>query len=133
MTVHLTSFRLQRASALACRLQATPGQPLEASEKTIVSDRPADALRAAQPLDDIVVRFGGEQIGEVGEVVPCGIAVTVHLTNSFRLQRALALACPGSGYARSAARGETARRQISSGFRKSCQAPESKIFRWPFR
>ena len=60
----LRSGRLRPAFA---RLEGTFGQSLEPVQKAIVSERPADALRGAQPGEQIGFDLAGQ---EVGETVP---------------------------------------------------------------
>jgi hypothetical protein len=44
-----------------------PGPSLDAGEKTIVAERPADALGGAQPLEQVGLGLAGQQIGKAGE------------------------------------------------------------------
>ena len=57
---------------MLARLEGAPGQSLEASEKAIVSERSANALRGAQAGEQIWLPLAGKQIGEAGEAVADG-------------------------------------------------------------
>src|SRR3954468_14446398 len=46
-------------------LEFAPGSTLEASEKAIVAERPANALGGAQPVEQIRLRLAGQKIGEM--------------------------------------------------------------------
>jgi hypothetical protein len=63
----LRSGRLRPAFA---RLEETFGQSLEPVQKAIVSERPADALRGAQPGEQIGFGLAGQGVGETGKNGP---------------------------------------------------------------
>jgi hypothetical protein len=65
-----TAVRFKRLRAALAWLEVAPGQPLEASQKAIVSKRPANALGGAQPPEPIHLRLAGEQVGEAREAIP---------------------------------------------------------------
>src|ERR1700754_931669 len=51
-------------------LQGTFGQSLEPAQKAIVSERPADALRGAQPGEQIGFGLAGQEVGKIGKTLP---------------------------------------------------------------
>jgi hypothetical protein len=63
MNLLLVRRRLRLRPALA-RSQRPRGPPLDAGEKAIVAERPADALGSAQAVEQVRVRLVIEQIGE---------------------------------------------------------------------
>src|ERR1700733_5637143 len=70
--VSWTTFRSGRLRAAFARTERAPGPSLDASEKAIVSERPADALRGAQAFEQIGLRLAGQQIGEAGKAIVDG-------------------------------------------------------------
>jgi hypothetical protein len=46
------------------------GQSLEPVQKAIVSERPADALRGAQPGEQIGFGLAGQEVGKIGKTIP---------------------------------------------------------------
>jgi hypothetical protein len=80
VTLHLiqcTVLRLRASTALLFKrlrpplawFEVAPGQALDASEKAIISERPANVLGGAQPLEQIRFGLAGKQIGEVRKTI----------------------------------------------------------------
>src|SRR5260370_3911137 len=81
VTVHLIKFVARRYPSLAAFrcgwfrpalawFEKTPGPSLDAGEKAIVSERPANALCGAQGSKQVRLRLAGKQIGEVRKAIP---------------------------------------------------------------
>ncbi len=62
-----TAFRSLRLRPTLARLQDAPGSSLDAGEKAIIAERPADALGGAQAIEQVRLRLAGKQIGEAGK------------------------------------------------------------------
>jgi hypothetical protein len=65
----LRSGRFRPASAW---FEDTSSLSLNACEKAVISEWPADALGGAQRAEQISLRFARKQIGEAGEAIPDG-------------------------------------------------------------
>jgi hypothetical protein len=65
-----TAFWSQRLRPTLAWLENTPCPSLDAGEKAIIAERPADTLGGAQAIEHIRLRLDGKQIGEAGEAVP---------------------------------------------------------------
>jgi len=63
------ALRLLRLRTAFAWFEFAPGQPLDASKNAITSERPSNALRGVQPVEQIRFGLAGQQIGETRKPV----------------------------------------------------------------